>query len=799
MVDFSANDGYFKIEKSSSFSKQIIKELGLKNDEVKKLGISVWQEIFNIAEKENMKNLNNTLIGEVFKFSESGWKSVVDIVSKKLNREITIDKPEPEKPAKLTRPQHQFEEIAPVIDSFEAYSRQTPFPQNIPVEYETQTIVNGEMFEEAGVERAEQRRAIGANGEILFISDTTYYYKNGKVVLETIDNSKVTREIIHEGTSEESHDQKKLYEAVPIKINLPADANKNAKEFAKALESKKAELMELLNLDNDTYNELALLAMGIAEQESDFGEAKFTSGYAKYEAERAISGFFNLIGVDHNTGGLMGKLYRKAAPATYGLGQINFEHLLADVPEICKKYNINSTEDLYNPAKAAVAMLAVLVKKKQIFENSSALQNGFKASQDAIISTNNETIVNEVSQNDSLIYLYKGASRYIKNGDITPELNSYAQNIKGYLKKYSVTEYPEDRLAAENKAFYKEQVKTYTAPPLNGNLGGVTFNQGPHKSNAQIFINAINANPNIKQDSKNHVIRLIQSGKIGFSYKLTANELTNLTQSDVDLLIKYAESGDENASQEFLKEYLESKVPEIPMDFVDSKNIVQLEGSRLLPTQFAGNIKDQSVSCTDPANPTPSEVLALTAQQVASERACGGFCFTYWRRAMMLSGIDAAMSPMMADYMVENNGKYQFEGKEVQYGDKDFKKSDKTNYYLDAGKPRHVERWFKSHPEMFEEVRFVDKGDGFARGITAADLPNLPAGYIVIYTPGEGFDDEPGHICITGGNGLGYSDETDNLAWGAHKSGKGEHGTFKIYRLSDNWEVTSDGQLKLKS
>ena len=74
----------------------------------------------------------------------------------------------------------------------------------------------------------------------------------------------------------------------------------------------------------------------------------------------------------------------------------------------------------------------------------------------------------------------------------------------------------------------------------------------------------------------------------------------------------------------------------------------------------------------------------------------------------------------------------------------------------------------------------------------------MPAGYVVLWKPGAGeeYNNQPGHASITNGNGLAYSDETDNLGWGdfnttsaENGSGKGEHGTFRVFRLTENWNV----------
>lgn len=107
-----------------------------------------------------------------------------------------------------------------------------------------------------------------------------------------------------------------------------------------------------------------------------------------------------------------------------------------------------------------------------------------------------------------------------------------------------------------------------------------------------------------------------------------------------------------------------------------------------------------------------------------------------------------------------------------------------------AGSPigvaRDADLYFAAHPERFEEVKYVDLGNGTSREINASDIHNLPAGYIVVYEPGAGFENQAGHIVITNGNGQGYADEVDNLRWDDFSNGKGEHGTYKIYRLKTN-------------
>ena len=178
---------------------------------------------------------------------------------------------------------------------------------------------------------------------------------------------------------------------------------------------------------------------------------------------------------------------------------------------------------------------------------------------------------------------------------------------------------------------------------------------------------------------------------------------------------------------------------------------------------FAGNIydkiPDEGVNTTNTSQ--ASSVLAKYAQNTAKQMNTSGYCMTGFRDAIRKAGID----------------------------DSDLKES----------KPRATVGWFERHPEMFEEVKYIKSGNS-ARQINSSDLPNLPAGYIVVWIPGNDFRaEEPGHISITNGNGQAYADETDNLDWGVYhgrkNAGKGEHGNFRVFRLTDNWKV-ENGKLK---
>jgi hypothetical protein len=119
--------------------------------------------------------------------------------------------------------------------------------------------------------------------------------------------------------------------------------------------------------------------------------------------------------------------------------------------------------------------------------------------------------------------------------------------------------------------------------------------------------------------------------------------------------------------------------------------------------------------------------------------------------------------------------------------------------------PKYVKNWFDANPKMFTQVKTVANADGSTRALNYSDLKTLPAGYIVLWMPDSNseYADQAGHSAITNGYGQGSGDATDNLEWGAYTtsnntSGKGEHGHFVVYKLSDNWEVDASGKLVFK-
>ena len=663
--------------------------------------------------------------------------------------------------------------------------------------------LNNPIYKQAGVKSLVYRR--DKSGKII---ETVYYYNDGKVVKEFQDPKRGrVRELVKQGDTPNSENSR-ITEAVPIQISLPSDASENAKEFAKALEVHKQDLMAKLGLDNDTYNKLAKLAMAIAEQETNFGNNGGMYRSGKYEAGRVLPD-------------------TPLHDWSYGPTQIKFEMQKRDewIADKFKKLGLTEGSQLYDMENAALATMVVLAQNNRIIKNNKNYQKGIEAARDSIVTIdgwemknghlektyNTRPFVNKVTDEDALCYFWNGRGASIKDGTMEPEALEYTRNIHKYLEKYNIKEDSAKRNQAVRKSQDKRIIQNFKPMDNNGPLGSIAFMPGMYgytdlkdqSDELAVLKESLKKNKKIEQNSKQLLILAVQHGEIGFEFGLTAQEADSLTQKDVDMIlshisklknvikskdssINFADGINSSESDKmknnyaqiikdaeflFKKEYLASKSPHVALGNVPEKNLLaspmdnDMTYSRksAIRRGFAGNIydkiPDEGVNTTNTSQ--ASSVLAKYAQNTAKQMNTSGYCMTGFRDAIRKAGID----------------------------DSDLKES----------KPRATVGWFERHPEMFEEVKYIKSGNS-ARQINSSDLPNLPAGYIVVWIPDNKYKaEEPGHISITNGNGQAYADETDNLDWGVYHGrknvGKGEHGNFRVFRLTDNWKV-ENGKLK---
>lgn len=642
--------------------------------------------------------------------------------------------------------------------------------------------------------------------EDYFITQTTTY-TNGRIVESSFEegNLKKKTEIkASDVTKPEKVQEEKINAAADISFEMPPDAPANAKIFADALINNKAELMQKLNIDNDTYNLLAQTAMGIAGHETNFGNESTRQRIKNGVRDSNILAFRDW---------------------SYGMTQIKYSMHIQD-PEIKKAMDalgITDEEQLLDPevsAKATIALLAHFNEKI----NTERYQKGIETAQDTIVqykgfaldengiskqtkTGQTEAWTNNITQQDALCAMWNGAGKALLNGTFRPQHWTYTSDVKRYTEEYKLVETDEARAEAKDK---HDETRAFEDMRNNGEMGSVVFlpamytDKAKHlNSSAEIReLNQSLKTKGIDGNLRNQLVAALQNGELSFDFGLSKDEINSLTNADIKLLLthlkelktqvnsnqnintsdgisaqeasilrnQYAETIG-TAEDKFRQEYLnnhsavynasdtnpkilrETSTTRGELDFVGAGGKRRgFQHEKPLPVNEntnRGKISQQSA------------ILANAGYEVAMQNpnnTRSGYCLTGVKAAMTEAGIDVSQ---MTDY---------------------------------GNTPKYIKNWFEAHPEMFTPVEYVSLGDGTAREINASDIPNLPAGYIVIWNPGDSHEDQAGHIAITNGNGQGYADATDNLQWGNYNnnkgdSGKGEHGTFVIYKLSDNWAV----------
>jgi hypothetical protein len=695
------------------------------------------------------------------------------------------------------------------------------------------TITNGNMFVEAGITKVVEEYDKSGNK-----IQSTIYYKDGKETLEVYGkNIKTGKTELKEVKLLKHGSVKKpqntgITEPVKMDLKVPSNASEEARKFADALEHNKKTLMQLMNIDNDTYNKLALLAMAIAEQETNFDNMPYDS----LGCYKPILSVPDTLGGNINDGVFGGEY-------SFGMTQIKLGLWLnpEKEPEIYKlfteKLDITKGRDISgNIDKCAMATMAILATIYNRIQ-SQTVQNSIEAANGRIVSNegwemnhrtgilektyNTKSYVNKVTDEDAICYYWNNGGAAIRRGTADPAGNRYTNNVRKYIKKYRIEENPADREKAIIASKIKKQLNSkkqsnnssFTPMDNNGPMGSIIFmpmmysNKPVNKTEEMIIlIEGLRKNTKIYPKSKRALIEAVEKKELAFEFGLSAEEVASLTQSDVDKLLKNLRelkqkiesssnvkfsdgiSAEEarvlgnkfkadirRSEYNFKREYLNSKSKLVKLSS-DNKNAVKLNNNTMqfsaysVRRGFVGNIPDRGVntSGTSAASAALAEharkVSANKTQQaIAQGKQPGGYCLDGFRDAMYAAGI--------------------------------------KNFSEFVGAPKRAAEFFENHKDMFEEVKWIDLGNGGGRQINSTDLPKLPAGYIVIWVPGsdEKFTNQKGHISITNGNGQAYADETDNLDWGGYSgsagSGKGEHGHFRVFRLTNKWTVGPDGKL----
>lgn len=671
----------------------------------------------------------------------------------------------------------------------------------------------------------------------------TITYKDGKVVTYIYENGNITRKRVEKeadaakteepdnteesrATEDKQEPKLKLRTPTKIKFKLPKDAPIGARIFTSTLCNQKGELMKLLNIDSDKYNMLAETAVGIAGKET-----QMDSWTPRRNVKQAG---IEILGVDSRNWSM-------------GMTQIRFKEFYKNPPqnktqEILKKQfdkvGITKPEDLNNQKNAAIATMIILATLDKELD-AQPYQDGVKKAEELTVTKsgweldkngiaqhtgNTKPWQNKITRQDELWLLWnnKKGRQILKNGTFKPQSDPYMNVASKYTKKYELVEDAMSRKLAEQKE--KELIKKdientpYKNMGINGPMGSVVFMPGMYKDNKdqintdkeiKILEDRLKKK-NINSDLISKLTKAIKNQELGFEFGLTEQEIDSLTDSDIKLLLTHLnkvkntiggeiETSDgittkeakalreqfgydiSKAEDNFRQEYLtkhsptyetSAENPRVLRGFSTASNqtnYVTASGKRRgFQHQKALGV---NTSTTNGTIRKTDEILARAAHNVVSKNPSNssGECLTGVKEAMKEAGID-----------VSGMAKY-------------------------GSVPKYALNWFEEMASkgVFTKVEYVSTSSDKSRAITDADIPRLPAGYFVIFVPGEGYDNQAGHIAITNGNGQGYSDSTDNLAWGRYTtsrsdSGKGEHSKFYVYKLSDKWSVdAATGKLKL--
>ena len=198
---------------------------------------------------------------------------------------------------------------------------------------------------------------------------------------------------------------------VPInEVVVPADAVQTAKDFGNALKDNKESLMKDLALSSDEYNDIALVAMGIAQQESDFGDSQ------KYKLKE-----YGQWAID-----ILKWVKGNNSYNSRGLTQMKLESYTDPVTKnLLYKYNITS-DDLDNPEKSAIATMIVLGGMYKNELNSAKVKQNMKEL--------------NIKPMDALLYVWNGRTYELTRGTATPDKNIYVQNVRKYASQFDFTQ-----------------------------------------------------------------------------------------------------------------------------------------------------------------------------------------------------------------------------------------------------------------------------------------------------------------------------------------------------------------------
>ena len=187
----------------------------------------------------------------------------------------------------------------------------------------------------------------------------------------------------------------------------------NIKEYSDAISYNKERIMSEFDIDSYTYDRMAMLAMGIAEQETKFGV------FARYIGKQAIGD----QGVDiakRFRSLLNGNGWNDRSYNSKGITQIKIEGDNDETKKIYNKFGIDK-ENILKPYNSGIA---TMLRLASIYKNE-VVGRGFKDNKG-----------NDIDKFDALLYKWMGKGRLLNNGKASPDDNDYINNVKKYIGNF---------------------------------------------------------------------------------------------------------------------------------------------------------------------------------------------------------------------------------------------------------------------------------------------------------------------------------------------------------------------------
>lgn len=188
------------------------------------------------------------------------------------------------------------------------------------------------------------------------------------------------------------------------------EEDSNARDFANTISTNKQMLQKRFNLSSDEYNRMAMLAMGIAKQESEYGTGTSWNLKHNYKLKTAVPWLVSWIKGD--------------SAQSRGYTQIKLNGDNKQLQEIYKNLGIDE-ESILTAKGSAIATMARLA----YMYNNEIKGKRFKGA-------NN----NNIDPYDALLYKWMGRNNQLTDHLATPKDNNYIKNVKRYSDNFDYYE-----------------------------------------------------------------------------------------------------------------------------------------------------------------------------------------------------------------------------------------------------------------------------------------------------------------------------------------------------------------------